>query len=59
MNKNKMKEGLSVTCPTYGALPGKRCELSIGGRRNSSHLDRRWAELDAGAVNQKSLAASG
>ena len=61
MKQNKVanKEGLSVTCPTCGALPGKRCELSIGGIRNSSHLYRRWAELDAVAAGkQKSRAVS-
>ena len=62
MNKTKMKQGLSVTCPTCGALPGKRCELSIGGLRNSSHLERRWAELDdvaPGKQNSRAVSAGG
>jgi hypothetical protein len=58
MNKN-YKEGLSIVCPTCEALPGKRCELNIGGLRNSSHLDRCWAELGAGASGKKKKAALG
>jgi hypothetical protein len=56
MNKS-YKEGLSIVCPTCEALPGKRCELNIGGLRNSSHLDRRCAELEAGVSGKKKKAA--
>ena len=61
MNKNKVtdQQGLTVACPTCAALSGKRCELNTGGLRNSSHLERRWAELDAVPVDkQKTRAAS-
>jgi hypothetical protein len=34
-------EVLSIRCPTCGAPPGVRCELSSGQPRTEAHLDRR------------------
>ncbi len=34
------KLALSVRCPTCGAKPGEKCELSTGMERTSLHKDR-------------------
>jgi hypothetical protein len=34
------KQILAVRCPTCGAAPGEKCELSTGQPRNTPHLDR-------------------
>jgi hypothetical protein len=39
-------QALEERCPTCGAPPKKRCELSVGGLRQQSHLDRRMIALD-------------
>jgi hypothetical protein len=57
MNKDD-KEGLNVACPTCEAMPGKRCELNIGGLRNSSHLERRWVELENKETGKKKSRAA-
>jgi hypothetical protein len=44
MKKLSPKQVLAVRCPTCGAKPGEKCELSTGLPRNSPHRDRR---LDA------------
>jgi hypothetical protein len=41
------KQILSVSCPTCGAVPGKRCELSAGGLRNTPHRDRELSAAEA------------
>jgi hypothetical protein len=60
MNKNEIdRQGLTVACPTCGVLAGRKCELNTGGLRNTSHLNRRWAEVEAEKTGkQKSRAAS-
>jgi hypothetical protein len=35
------KEALTVHCPTCGAKPGEKCELSTGLPRTDPHRDRR------------------
>jgi hypothetical protein len=40
------KEVLALRCPTCGAAPGERCELSTGQPRTSPHRDRRWIAAD-------------
>jgi hypothetical protein len=35
------KEALAVRCPTCGAKPGEKCELSTGLPRTDPHRDRR------------------
>jgi len=35
------KQALTVRCPTCGAAPGEKCELSTGEPRIDSHRDRR------------------
>jgi hypothetical protein len=40
------KEALAVRCPTCGAKPGEKCELSTGLPRTDSHRDRRLAALE-------------
>jgi hypothetical protein len=35
------QQALAVHCPTCGAPPGEKCELSTGKPRNQSHRDRR------------------
>jgi hypothetical protein len=39
------KEALAVRCPTCGAKPGEKCELSAGLPRTEPHRDRRLAAL--------------
>jgi hypothetical protein len=36
-----LKKVLAVQCPTCGAAPGKKCELSSGQPRTDPHRDRR------------------
>jgi hypothetical protein len=40
------KQILAIRCPTCGAAPGEKCELSTGQARNNPHLDRRWIAKD-------------
>jgi hypothetical protein len=37
------KQVLAVRCPTCGAKPGEKCELSTGQPRTDPHRDRRLA----------------
>jgi hypothetical protein len=37
------KQALSARCPTCGAKPGEKCELSTGQPRTEPHRDRRLA----------------
>jgi hypothetical protein len=37
---------LAIRCPTCGAAPGEKCELSTGQPRNNPHIDRRWVAED-------------
>jgi hypothetical protein len=37
---------LSVRCPTCGAKPGEKCELSTGQPRTTPHRDRRIIAKD-------------
>jgi len=41
--KAKKKSSLAVRCPTCGAKPGEKCELSTGLPRTEPHRDRRLA----------------
>lgn len=41
-----LKQILAVRCPTCGAAPGQRCELSTGQPRTEPHSDRRWIAAD-------------
>jgi hypothetical protein len=40
--KSAPKQVFAVRCPTCGAAPGEKCELSTGQLRTSPHSDRRW-----------------
>jgi hypothetical protein len=42
-----VQQSLAVSCPTCGAAPGERCELSSGQPRYESHRDRREIAKDA------------
>jgi len=42
----KRKLALSVRCPTCGAKPGEKCELSTGLPRTEPHRDRRLGGLE-------------
>jgi hypothetical protein len=44
--KAKEKQALSVRCPTCGAKPGEKCELSTGQPRTAPHRDRRLVAAD-------------
>jgi hypothetical protein len=44
--KAKEKLALSVRCPTCGAKPGEKCELSTGLPRTNPHRDRRLVGSD-------------
>jgi hypothetical protein len=39
--KAKKDAALTVRCPTCGAKPGEKCELSTGQPRSAPHRDRR------------------
>jgi hypothetical protein len=41
--KSKKVQSLAVRCPTCGAKPGEKCELSTGLPRTDPHRDRRLA----------------
>jgi len=43
---NKKEQALTVRCPTCGAKPGEKCELSTGLVRTEPHRDRRLAVLN-------------
>jgi len=40
------KQALAVRCPTCGAAPGQKCELSTGQPRTAPHRDRRLIGAD-------------
>jgi len=44
--KAKQKLAMEVRCPTCGAKPGEKCELSTGQPRTDPHRDRRLAASD-------------
>jgi hypothetical protein len=44
--KATQKEALAIRCPTCGAKPGEKCELSTGQPRTYPHRDRRMLALD-------------
>jgi hypothetical protein len=48
VNKKELspKQMLALTCPTCGAAPGERCELSTGQPRDNPHVDRRLIAKD-------------
>jgi hypothetical protein len=46
MRELMLKQTLAIRCTTCGSAPGKLCELSSGGPRNTSHRDRRLAATD-------------
>ena len=41
------KEVLAIRCPTCGAAPKEKCELSTGQARTEPHRDRRLIAADA------------
>jgi hypothetical protein len=41
-----LKQALFVHCPTCGAAPGQKCELSTGQPRTDPHRDRRVIAKD-------------
>lgn len=43
--KAKKKQALTIRCPTCGAKPGEKCELSTGLPRTEPHRDRRLGAL--------------
>ena len=40
------KEILTIRCPTCGAAPGEKCELSTGQPRFEPHQARRFSAVD-------------
>ncbi len=40
------QQALTVPCPTCGAAPGEKCELSTGQPRTDPHRDRRVIAKD-------------
>jgi hypothetical protein len=44
--KAKKDLALAIRCPTCGAKPGERCELSTGQPRSAPHRDRRLEASD-------------
>jgi hypothetical protein len=44
--KDKKELALTVRCPTCGAKPGEKCELSTGLPRTDPHRDRRLLASD-------------
>jgi hypothetical protein len=45
--KPTLKQVQAVRCPTCGAGPGEKCELSTGQPRTEPHRDRRWISQDS------------
>jgi len=43
-----LKKVLAVQCPTCGAAPEKKCELTSGQPRTDPHRDRRLIAKDRG-----------
>jgi hypothetical protein len=41
-----LKQVLAIRCPTCGAAPGEKCELSTGQPRTEPHRDRRLIAKD-------------
>jgi hypothetical protein len=41
-----LKQALAVRCPTCGAAPGEKCELTSGQLRTEPHRDRRLIAAD-------------
>jgi hypothetical protein len=41
-----IKQALTVRCPTCGAGPGEKCELTSGQLRTDPHRDRRLIAKD-------------
>ncbi len=46
MSELTPKEIQTVRCPTCGAAPGEKCELSTGQPRTEPDRDRRWNAED-------------
>jgi len=44
--KERSPQALTIPCPTCGAAPGKKCELSNGQPRTDPHRDRRVIAKD-------------
>ena len=44
--KATLKQAQAVRCPTCGAGPGEKCELSTGQPRTAPHRDRRLIAKD-------------
>jgi hypothetical protein len=44
--ERSIKDALTVRCPTCGAKPGEKCELSTGLPRTDPHRDRRVIAKD-------------
>lgn len=42
----EQKRVLALRCPTCGAKPGEKCELSTGQPRTDPHRDRRFASAE-------------
>jgi len=42
----KKEQALKVRCPTCGAKPGEKCELSTGLPRTDPHRNRRLVGLE-------------
>jgi hypothetical protein len=45
-NELSVKQALTVRCPTCGAKPGEKCELTTGEPRTDPHRDRRLIAKD-------------
>jgi len=41
-----LKQSISVPCPVCKAAAGKKCQLSAGGFRFESHVDRKLAAIE-------------
>ena len=48
--ESQKESALSVRCPTCGAKPGEKCELSTGLPRTDPHRDRRLAGSESLAI---------
>ena len=49
--KPTLKQVQAVRCPTCGAGPGEKCELSTGQPRTEPHRDRRLEAEDEAALS--------
>ena len=57
--KAKKEQALTVRCPSCGAKPRQKCELSTGQPRTNPHRDRRLVASDKQRISNSRLLLGG